>query len=230
HTFQLYRDVLYFAPGPVTNPVSFGAYDINWRSYLWIVDATQDDATWYSFPALRDRYLYYSTCGILGDNWEFIYYALDRETGDVIWQYIDDSDLGVNTTEPSYTLFRHNLELLDYMAPSLWGNLVIYTSGDTVVRALNARNGKIVWKRSFEYPTTSAPTIAGDRVYFGLKGGPDPVHGTRSPKLVCLSARDGKLLWEIDIEGAVLSAPVIAGKWLVFGTDRNNFYVLEEVY
>ena len=31
-------------------------------------------------------------------------------------------------------------------------------------------------------------------------------------------------------EGALLSAPVIAGRWMVFGTDRNFFYVLEEVY
>ena len=41
---------------------------------------------------------------------------------------------------------------------------------------------------------------------------------------------NGRLLWEMELEGALLSAPVIAGKWMVFGTDRNYFYVLEEVY
>jgi len=47
---------------------------------------------------------------------------------------------------------------------------------------------------------------------------------------VCLSARTGKTLWELEIEGSILSGPVIAGKWIIFGTDKNVFYVLEEVF
>jgi hypothetical protein len=34
----------------------------------------------------------------------------------------------------------------------------------------------------------------------------------------------------MEIEGALLSAPVISGKWIIFGTDKNMFYVLEELY
>ena len=236
HTFQMYEDVMYFAPGPVSNPVSFGAYDLNKRGYLWVVDASRDGATWYSFPALRDQYLFYSTGGLIDQGWEFVYYGLNRETGDVLWQYVDQSRLGSHIQTTPYRLFRQNLELLDYMAPSLWKDLVIFTSGDSVVRAFNVRSGKMVWKRVFDYVTSSAPTVASDRVYFGLSGetfaqeGQGAVVYTKNPRIVCLSARNGRFLWELDIEGAVLSAPVIAGKWIIFGTDRNFFYVLEEVY
>jgi outer membrane protein assembly factor BamB len=246
HTFQLYRDVMYFAPGPVTQPHSFGAYDLQQRAYLWIVDTYRDNATWYSFPALRGKYLFYSTSGYLGDHWEFSYYAVDRETGRLIWEYRDFSLLGDRLAVTPYVQFRQNMELLDYLAPSLWRNLVIYTSGDTLVRAFNARRGKLDWTRGFEYPTASAPTVAGDRVYFGLRGeeglgDAEPAAGApaadstekdgpRGPRFVCLSARDGRLLWEIETEGTILSAPVVAGKWIVFGTDKNFFYVLEEVF
>jgi outer membrane protein assembly factor BamB len=77
-------------------------------------------------------------------------------------------------------MFADNMKLLDYLAPAIGRNLVIYTSGDTLVRAFQAGNGTLTWTRAFDRPTTSAP--------------------------------------------------VIAGRWIVVGTDRNYFYVLEEVY
>jgi len=244
HTYQVYRDVMYFAPGPRSRPVSFGAYDINQEVYLWIVDTLADNATWYSFPALKNRYLYYGTCGDFGDSWEFVYLALERETGRLLWERVERSRFGSNLPASPSVLFDQNLDLLDYMAPSLWRRLVIYTSGDTVVRAFHRKSGRIVWERTFETPTSSAPTVAGDRVYFGLleggvagaAGGPGAPARSEGPsaetaaRLVCLSARDGRLLWDMETEGAILSAPVVAGKWVVFGTDRNFFYVMEEVF
>ena len=124
-------------------------------------------------------------------------------------------------------MFMQNLKLLDYMAPSLWRNLVIYTSGDTVVRAFHAGSGTLAWSHEFNTPTSSAPTVAGNRVYLGLRG--DKLNGVK-PRLVCLSARNGRLLWQMNVDGALLSAPVIAGRWMIFGTETNVFYVLEELY
>jgi len=102
-----------------------------------------------------------------------------------------------------------------------------------LVRAFQAGNGALAWTRSFDRPTSSAPTVAGNRVYFGVEGDEAyeaGIPGGKPPRLVCLAAKNGRLLWEIGLEGALLSAPVIAGRWMVFGTDRNFFYVLEEVY
>jgi outer membrane protein assembly factor BamB len=76
-----------------------------------------------------------------------------------------------------------------------------------------------------DMPVSSAPAIAGDRVYFGLLG-----DDYTPPKLVCISARDGRFLWQMETEGAILSAPVIAGRRIIFGTDKSVFYVLEEVF
>ena len=149
-----------------------------------------------------------------------------------MWVHTTESEFGMHVNEPAYVLLNKNKELLDYLAPAIWNNLVIYTSGDTIVRAFNLNSssfsGEIAWEKKFEYITSSAPTIAGDRVYFGLRG--DDFPGGDPPKLVCLAANNGNVLWQVDLEGAVLSAPVISGKWIVFGTDENYFYVLEEVY
>jgi outer membrane protein assembly factor BamB len=243
HTFQVYADVMYFAPGPLEQPHSFGAFDINRQTYLWILDTSTMDGLWYSFPALEGNTLHYATCDFSEYGFSFNYYALQRETGEILWLNNAESDFGEGIDISPVTLFYMNLELLDYMAPALWRDLVIYTSGDAVVRAFNTRTGELAWQKQFDYPTSSAPTVAGDRVYFGVRGDiPLPgepqalsssravTTGGRIPRLVCLAAETGKLLWEMELDGAILSAPVIGGKWLVFGTEANYFYVLEEVF
>ncbi len=227
-TFQVYEDVVYFAPGPPSRPHSFGAFDLNQRAYLWILDTAAMQATWYSFPALDGDYLFFATCAYMGQYWSFDYYAFMRKTGEIVWKYTDESqwgDLDLDIRD----LFIQNLKLLDYMAPSLWKNLVVYTSGDTMLRAFFSKSGRLAWVRQFDFPTSSSPTIAGNRIYLGLRGDDYSPDG-RSPRLVCLSAKNGNLMWEMDLDGALLSAPVIAGKWLIFGTDRNFFYVLEELF
>jgi hypothetical protein len=235
HTFQMYEDVMYFAPGPQNNPRSLGAYDVVTKSYAWVIDTASDNAIWYSFPALRGRYLFYATGAYPSSPADLIFYALDRRTGQVIWQNTATSDIGIRTAISPYEFFRNNLEILDYMAPSLWKNLVVFTAGDTTVRAYSQKSGALAWSHTFQYPVSSSPTIAKDRVYFGVHGDNlsgntvTSVPGYTQPKFVCLSARNGKTLWELDIEGSVLSGPVVAGKWIVFGTDQNVFYVLEEV-
>lgn len=239
HTFQMDEDVMYFAPGPESDKRSLGAYDIRSQGYLWLLDRVNDNAHWYSFPALRGKYLFYGTAAFPSNPFDLTFYALDKNTGDIIWQNTDTSDLGIRTTISPYTLFSNNMEILDYLAPSLWKNLVIFTGGDTTVRAFSQKKGTIAWEHTFQYPTSSSPTVAKDRVYFGVHGdnlsgemvvsGEGEVPGYTSAKIVSLSARNGKTLWELDTEGSLLSAPVISGKWIVFGTDQNVFYVLEEV-
>jgi len=228
-TFQVYDNVIYFAPGPVDRPHSMGAWDISTKSYLWILDTALFDAVWYSFPAIEGDYLYFSTMDPYHTHWELDYYAFDRKTGKQIWKHSDFAAWPFRGVYDQQALFEQYMRLLDYLAPSLWNNLVIYTSGDSIVRALDKKTGKPVWEREFDTITTSAPTVAGNYVYFGIDGTGRTGFG-EPPKIVCLSARTGKKMWEMDIDGRLLSAPVIAQDWMIFGTDTNHFYVLEALF
>lgn len=231
HTYQMVDDVMFFAPGPLTQPHSFGPYDIRTRQYLWILDTNEFNAIWYSFPAVKDDLVFFSTCGYTEFGWILGFYAYHRKTGKRIWSYEDISRWGPSYQPDLEGLFLRNLNLLDFMAPSVWKNLVIYTGGDAVVRAFDIHRGTLAWEKEFKSPVSSAPLVAGDRLYFGLLGDPhadDPKE--RTPSLVCISARDGRFLFRLEVEGAILSAPVVAGKWLMFGTDKSLFYILEEVF
>lgn len=226
YSFQVDDDVMYFAPGPIESPHSFGAFDIKNRIHLWVIETEGHDPMWFSFPAVSGDKLYYAICTYGFYELTYNYYALDKLTGQPVWEIIKKSFLEKNTELYAFDIFYRNIELLDYMAPAVWNNLVIYTSGDTVVRAFYADSGKMAWQTKLKQPTSSAPLVAGDRVYFGMLG---DEQGT-PPRLICLSAANGNFMWEMETSGAILSAPISAGKWLVFGTDAYYFYVLEEVF
>jgi outer membrane protein assembly factor BamB len=237
-TFQIYKGIMYFAPGPPEYRESFSIYDIENREYLDVIPTSYISATWYSPPAIDGDTVFFSTCDEIMDfdgelKWEMKYYGIHRITGEHLWVYTDYSDFGKKVVDSPYWFLREKCDHLDYMSPSLWNNLVIYTSGDAVVRAFQKNSfsyeGTLAWEKKFDYPSSSAPTVAGDRVYFGLMGD-DFLPEEYPPKLVCLSAVNGNVLWELELDGAMLSAPVIAEKYIVFGTDRHYFYVLEEVF
>jgi outer membrane protein assembly factor BamB len=217
-------DVMYFATGPRVELI--GPYDINKREFLWFVPYHEIAASWYSFPAVRGDLVYFSAAsGFNGMQMSF--YAFNRRTGQRVWEQYREGVWNSRGWDEDavWELFLRDEELLDFMAPAIWKDLVIYTGGDTMARAFDAKTGAPRWEEALDMPVSSAPTIAGDRVYFGLLG-----DDYTPPRLVCISARDGRFLWQMETEGSILSAPVIAGKRIIFGTDKSVFYVLEEVF
>ena len=223
-TFLIADNVMYFATGPRVELV--GPFDISQREFLWFIPFHEIRAIWYSVAAMRRNLVYFGTADIRRGT-ELAFYALDRITGEIVWTrnfdgFFPGFSWGIYE---EWFFFWRNIEMLDFMAPTVWRDLVIFTGGDTVARAFDAETGDLRWEQNFEMPIASSATIAGSRLYFGIYG-----DDQTSPRLVCLDARDGRLLWSMEIEGSLLSAPVIAGKRIIFGTDRSVFYVLEEVF
>jgi len=228
-TFLMADDVMYFATGPRVDQV--GPFDINSREFLWFLPYHDIDATWYSFCALRNDLLYLGTADFYAGT-RLGFYAINRHNGKIVWEQNMEGEfknwLSSNLRtdfEKEIQFFSRNIGLLDFMAPTVWKDLVIWTGGDNAARAFDADTGILRWKNVFDTPISSAPTLAAGRVYFGILG-----DGRNPPEIVCLSAQDGRLLWRMETEGAVLSAPVIAGKRIIFGTDLSVFYVLEQIF
>jgi outer membrane protein assembly factor BamB len=69
---------------------------------------------------------------------------------------------------------------------SVFGGRVYVGSGYAEVLALDADDGKIVWRAALTAPVRAAPTVAGDRVFAT----------TVDNQLIALSIEDGKKLWE----------------------------------
>lgn len=229
NAFQIYRGVLYFSPGPLESPRNIGVFDLKTKEHLWSLDLRGSPSTWYSFPALDGNRLFFSSAdeGKTINHNNYIFYALDRRTGYPLWQRSDRIRISGNPDMSLRELQYQNFELLDYLAPAVWRNSVIYAAGDNIIRAFKKQNGKSLWEKSMTAPTSSAPVVAGNRLYLGLRGNSAL---NSPPQLVSLSAKNGKLLWSFPVQGHILGAPVIKGRWITFGTSENRLYVLEQVF
>lgn len=227
NSFQINNDVVYFMPGPPEDPHSLAAFSIPENRYIWTLPTGGTGQIWFSFPAVSKNLLHYSSCGIMGTDFVYQYSALDKKTGRVIWEESEYSSIFDMADYEPIELFWENIHLLDYMAPAIWKNYVIYAPGDCSVKAFAASSGKKVWEKRFDFPVSSAPTVSDSRIYLGIRRSP---YGHVPPSLVCLDASSGKFLWEIETEGDVLGSPVIAGKWIIFGTSLNYVYVLEKLF
>ncbi|MCL2205164.1 MAG: PQQ-binding-like beta-propeller repeat protein [Treponema sp.] len=222
-TFFVDNGVMYFATGP--RVLDVGPFDIQRREFLWFIPFHEIDYIWYSVAGIRNDLVFFGTADIRRGT-ELGFYALNRATGEIVWSVSLDGvfpDPNWGRFE-EWDFFWRNIEMLDFMAPTIWRNLVIFTGGDSVARAFDANTGTLRWEKAFDMPIASSSTIAGNRLYFGIYG-----YGDTPPRLVCLDARTGRLLWYMETEGSLLSSPVIAGRRIIFGTDQSVFYVLEEV-
>ena len=118
--------------------------------------------------------------------------ALDAVTGDLIWEYRRD--------RPD--------DLAEYMIGSLtdtnrniaiWGELIIDTSGDDYIFALDAKTGELVWEtevldyRVHPANQTSGPIVADGKVVSGRSCAPKG--GPHACVIVAHDATTGRELW-----------------------------------
>lgn len=101
------------------------------------------------------------------------------------------------------------------------GTCVVSTESCTIF-AVDAKTGKHLWSYWLGDPLTSAPTIAGDRVFASYPassadgGKPRPPGVTHA--LAAFDLRTGKILWQMWLEGDVMSAPVAVGEFVYLTT------------
>ena len=112
-------------------------------------------------------------------------YAIDLKTGKKLWKYEQRLPEGIM---PCCDVVNRGAALYD--------NLVIFSTLDAQLIALNQDTGKIVWKEKIEdyaagYSTTAAPLIVKGMVLTGVSGGEFGVVG----RVEARDAKTGQLIW-----------------------------------
>ena len=222
YTFLITDNILYMGTGPETELV--GPFDIKRREFLWFLNYYDLSASWYSYSAIKGDLLFMGTADHYGEML-LGYHAYNRHTGESVWHKEKRGVSNFKNYEESYLYYERNIHTLDFMAPAIWKNSVIFTGGDNTARSFDAKTGELRWEKIFNTPVSSPSTVASGRVFFGLLG-----DDYNPSQFVCISADDGNILWQMETDGSLLSAPVISGKRIIFGTDKSVFYVLEQVF
>jgi outer membrane protein assembly factor BamB len=115
-------------------------------------------------------------------------YALDADTGKVLWE----RRVGrLNASSPAY--YNHRLYIVN-LEP---GHLV----------KLDAKTGKTIWKRKLPGRAESSPVVIDRTVYFGCENG----------ELFAVSAGKGDVRWSTPLGGPIKAAPAYYGGRLYVG-------------
>ncbi len=111
-----------------------------------------------------------------------------------------------------------------FSSPAVDDGVVFVHVRDDHVYALDARDGRVIWKTPaptpqgfwfpvFQDPTKSSPAVADGRVFVGI--GRD---------LAALDRSDGRVLWRAPTGKKVDSTPLVVGDVVYVGSDDRSFY------
>jgi outer membrane protein assembly factor BamB len=103
-------------------------------------------------------------------------------------------------------------------SPTYSHGRVFTASYDGSVFAVDARSGKLLWRRYIGGEFYSSPTVVGPHLYIGNK---------TDGSLYCLRVRDGSSVWSSVLGSSVYSSPAVAGGAVFVGTSVDFVAVSE---
>lgn len=108
-------------------------------------------------------------------------------------------------------------ELIEF-APIIAANRLYFIDNDGLYVALDARNGKVVWKKRLASLNASSPALE-NGVLYSVSLEPAQVLAVR--------ARDGKVLWRKSLPSRAESSPLVRNGRMYFGTESGEFFALK---
>ena len=114
-----------------------------------------------------------------------------------------------------------------FSSPAAADGVVYVHVRDDHIYALDARDGRVVWKTPapsaqpwwnavFMDPTKSSPAVAGGRVFVGI-----------GKALAALDRKTGAVLWTAQTGKKVDSTPLVVGDVVYVGSDDRTFYAFD---
>ena len=139
-------------------------------------------------------------------------YAFETKTGNPVWA------LDLHDDGPS--------------SPACERNVCVVNTESCTIFAIAADSGKLLWSYWLGDPLTSAPTIAGQRVFAAYPAAQTEGDKPRPPgathALAAFDLSSGKILWQLWLDGDVMSAPVAVGEFVYVSTFGGTTIKIEQ--
>lgn len=192
--------------------VYFGSID----SVFYAIDIVTGKAKW----KLKTRGDIRSTPFIFNEKVYFIsgdgkLYCVNNNNGKVSWEFKTEG-------EKKYELYSY----ADYYqsSPIIDSGIVYFGSGDSHVYAVDAANGKLIWKYKTNAVVHSSPALQNEKLFIGSFDG----------NLYALNKNDGKLLWKFKTvghryfpKGEVQGTAGVFGSLVFVGPRDYNLYAID---
>ena len=135
------------------------------------------------------------------------FFALDEKTGKPVWKFNSGRCGWSSPAVSDHVVYQ------TFIGHPNCNQSVPGTDGEVV--ALNARNGKVIWRYT-EGPDESSPLVAHGLVYVGNWNGDE----------LAIDAKTGKLRWSFATGGKIKGSAAISGPNIVVGSYDGHVYAL----
>ena len=126
--------------------------------------------------------------------------AIDWRKGAVVWTFEDPE-----------RQFPFNA------SPAVTGNKVIVAGQDKLVRALDAKSGKQLWKAATRARVDSSPAVVSGLVLVGSSDG----------KIHAFDLETGGTRWSFPVGAPITASPAVARERLVVGSEDGQVWCLD---
>jgi serine/threonine protein kinase len=113
--------------------------------------------------------------------------------------------------------WRHKTKRAVTSSPESADNLVLFSSLDSHLYALDAKSGWLTWRFRMGKGSISTPCVVDNRVFVGSVDG----------NIYCVDLRTAKEIWRYQAEHQVTSSPVVYGESLFCGSVDGNLYCVD---
>ena len=107
--------------------------------------------------------------------------------------------------------------------PIIVGNRLFVIKNNAVLVALNAENGKRVWRRKLGHLAASSPAYGDKQVYVTVL---ERSRRERAGRVAALRAKDGKLVWSRPLASRSESSPLYDDGRVFFGSENGTVYAM----
>ena len=184
-------------------------------------------------PALSGNTLVFASAQTGGASAELIVYALDKTSGQKLWEYSTWNQitgpaiaegvvyfggfgtftgLRLSDGEP---VFNFETDIVS-SAPAIVDGVAIFGCDDGHVLAVSLRTGEQKWAFNVGDSINSAPSVSGHMVYFGTSTG----------TLYAIDIPSGQAMWIYETGDRISSSPLVAEGAVYFTSDNGTVYAL----
>jgi outer membrane protein assembly factor BamB len=121
---------------------------------------------------------------------------------------------------PFRKLWRYTGRPLLEFPPIYVGGRLYFVNNSGFAYSLDARTGKVVWKRRIGHLNASSPAYSKHRLYIvNLVPG----------HIVKLDAKTGRVIWKRSLPGRAESSPLVIGRTVYFGCECGELFALSTI-
>jgi outer membrane protein assembly factor BamB len=140
-----------------------------------------------------------------------------------------DFDGPADLKPPLHVGWKYNDGALLEFPPVIYHEQMFVLDDDASAKAVNIKNGKVVWERKLGELAAASPVVAGHQGEVLMPTLSNHGHSPGGGSFYALSMKTGKVIWKRPIGAGSETSPIVSGRTVYYGDGAGNLYARDVI-